>query len=408
MKQVIFGGTSVNLDATATEYDRVIGGAGWTGTRTNRLWEIQGGFTVRNLRIELENAPGAGNSFVFTLMDGSSGTVVTVTISDTATSGEDTTHSHAYVTADDITLRVNPSGTPTVGNATWSFELEGGTSNEAYWGTDAGGNQHDNTATEYNSVFANGRSWGTVENEALGLVALDGTVTEFRVQLNASPGAGNSYTYQIRVNGTPQGDSFVISDSATSGVITGQVINIAPGDTITVQVVPAGTPTVRKPWWGMVYTPDIDGESNIAGYTNNNTNATVTEYNGFTGAGSSWTADEASKVALANGAGAPDWTLRDFRVEVDVAAGAGDEYVFTVRKNQAAGNSVVTISGASEVADVDAVNTDVFTSGDEIDIRHNPGGSPATTDSRWAAIQFISVAAGISIPVVYHHRQRNF
>ena len=394
MKQIIMGGNPINTSNSVTQYVSVIGhNSGWTTVQTDAMWPIQGTFTVRNLRVELENAPGAGKSYTFALMAGTSPSLVAVTIADGDTSGEDISNSHTFTDGDDMSLRCVPTGTPVVGDTRWSFEIEGGTAGEAYWGSTANSSLLSSSATRYNSVLATGGTWFGAEVSRTGLVALEATITEVRVELTTAPGSGTSYTFQVRVNGIDAGDSFVISGTSTTGSITGQTIDIVPGDLVGIQCVPSTSPVATTCRWAIVYTPDTDGESNISGYNTGSYDVAATEYQHFFDDPSrSWTATESNKIVLAGGAAnAPNWQLKKFRMDIEVAPGSGSSVAFNIRKNQGSANSSVVISGASDTTGVDPSNTDTFTSGDELSLQVVPTTSPAVGDSFWAAVQFIQI-----------------
>lgn len=71
-------------------------------------------YTIKNLYVDLDSAPASGKSLAFAMMSNGSATSVTTTISDTATSGNDTSNSGATVAGGLVELRSTPSGTPTV------------------------------------------------------------------------------------------------------------------------------------------------------------------------------------------------------------------------------------------------------------------------------------------------------
>lgn len=114
------GGTDL---ADNTYYS--ISGIDTTGNATyaNRSFVITSPGSIKNLRVSIATAPGAGKSHTITLYKNGTSTPLSVTISGTATSGYDTTNEVSVSPGDTISLLVTQSGTPNgSGNATISFE----------------------------------------------------------------------------------------------------------------------------------------------------------------------------------------------------------------------------------------------------------------------------------------------
>ncbi len=88
----------------------------WSQSTTESDWKRYIGPTldilVKNLRVEVESAPGAGTSIIYTLRKGAQDTALTVTIADTATSGNDTSHSISISAGDYIDMKFSASGSP--------------------------------------------------------------------------------------------------------------------------------------------------------------------------------------------------------------------------------------------------------------------------------------------------------
>jgi hypothetical protein len=70
-----------------------------------------------------------------------------------------------------------------------------------------------------------------------------GVLSLLRVDQDAAPGAGKSYTYEIIKNGVAQSLSVAIADAAVTGEDTSNTVTIAAGDVIAIRCTPAGTPT---------------------------------------------------------------------------------------------------------------------------------------------------------------------
>lgn len=394
MKQVFVNGSIDNLNNASVEYNGIsFSGFGsgliWFGVENVLQQVVPANGTIRNLIVELSGSPGAGNSYAFVLMVNGNPSTLTTTISDAETSDSDQANDVAISAGDVVSLRVTPDSTPTVRTAKWSLEFEGDSANESIlMGVTAPSTFETRYTTPNTRVTAT-----PTETEARLLSPLNGTITALYVNLNAFPGAGNQYTFAIFKNGSQEASSVVtLSDAERADNVTGLTIDIAPGDSFSIEVIPTSSPNPNTAKVGVLIESDIDGESIIGGTSTNDLNTSTTEYNHFIGSNSvAWTNTEANVLSLA---GITGFTLKNFRVElIGGAPGAGgDAYQFTIRKDSGAGNSTCTITNA-ETTCTDGVNTDDFVSGNDLSIECNPAVTPTARDARWSAIQFIGVAA---------------
>ena len=118
--QIIVHGGYFNYNTTSASRNTLMGAnTSWDTPSTDRQAIIPDAGTVRDLRINLEFAPGAGNSVSFTLRkDTGSGPVatgLTCTVSNTSTSCSDTSNSVTVAAGDKLDIEASPSGTPTAG-----------------------------------------------------------------------------------------------------------------------------------------------------------------------------------------------------------------------------------------------------------------------------------------------------
>ncbi len=393
MKQVFVNGSPNDLNSATVEYNGVSfsgfgAGLSWNATENNRTSVMPANGTLRNLIVELTGSPGAGNSYAFVLMVNNSPSALTTTISDAETSDSDQANDVSVSAGDVVSIRVTPSSTPTVRDAKWSLEFEGDTANESVL---MGIASPFTSSITYFHPNVRGEASNTEAGQRL-LVPLDGTIKALYINLSATPGTGNQYTYAIFKNGSQEASSVVtLSDAETADNVTGLNIDIAPGDSFSIEVIPTSIPTANTTKVGVVISADTDGESIIGGTTNNDLNISTTEYNHFTGSDSvAWTATEANTVSSA---GVTGFTLKNFRVELigGSPGSGGDAYQFAIRKDSGAGNSTCTITNA-ETTCTDGVNTDDFVSGNDLSIENNPAVTPTARDARWSAIQNIAAA----------------
>jgi len=110
-----------DLHATDTEYKELCSASNvWSATE-NQHYVLGQVCILRNLYVKLENAPGEGKSFTFTVRHSGSSSDITCIIADTDTIGNDTAHAYSVIDDDDMTLECAPSETPAVGNSAWGI-----------------------------------------------------------------------------------------------------------------------------------------------------------------------------------------------------------------------------------------------------------------------------------------------
>ena len=73
----------------------------------------------------------------------------------------------------------------------------------------------DASTVEYNTLI--GSDWRSTESQRQHCASPAGTISRFLVELDASPGAGKSYTFVIMKNGVATDASVTIADAATTG-----------------------------------------------------------------------------------------------------------------------------------------------------------------------------------------------
>lgn len=79
---------------------------------------------LKNFYVELGGAPGAGTSWILTVTVNEVDSALVVTISDTDTTGSDTTHTVSVSPGDRIAIKASKTGSPAAQVALWGFEVE--------------------------------------------------------------------------------------------------------------------------------------------------------------------------------------------------------------------------------------------------------------------------------------------
>jgi hypothetical protein len=117
--QVVYGtisGCSADLDNTQTVY--IMFGGTNNGT-SESLRAVPVPFTglIKNLRVNMNLAPGAGKNWTFTLRVNGADTAITVTIANAATNGTDLTHVVSVTKGDLLSWKCVPTTTPAAARA---------------------------------------------------------------------------------------------------------------------------------------------------------------------------------------------------------------------------------------------------------------------------------------------------
>lgn len=198
--------------------------------------------TLKSLYIRLSASPGAGKSRVFTVYKNGVSAGLTCTISDTATSANDTTNTVSVVAGDVILIENNPSGSPTNAYCQSGLVFEATTDTEfIIAGSSLGALP---TSTEYAQLSAGEINFNATRT-SVAQVSRAMTVKSIYVALNTSPGAGNSYVLTLDNGGTPTSLTTTLSDSETADNFSTD-ITVNALDILSTQVTSSGTPTTVR------------------------------------------------------------------------------------------------------------------------------------------------------------------
>lgn len=394
MEQVIFGGSSHNF-YTLNEYDdsynSLVGGAAWQAIEFWARKVVSTAGKIKNLRVKLEWAPGAGTSWVFTLLLNGAPTALTFTIADAATSGANMVNEIDVVAGDTVSLKCHPTGAfppwPAGGNATWTSVFEGSTEKESLILGGTYADELSKTVTEYTQVMGAGSEacLSNVENDFRQVCPTAGTIKKLYVEMDGAPGGDGSYRFTLRKGGVSQTLTVTITDPATTG---NDVINsfaVAAGDILTMMIEPLDTPAwEQNANWGMTFLADTDKESIVMAGTYDNLNPDATEYAALQASTIDvWIGDESQSYH-----GGQVCTLKKLYILLSAAPGDGKSYTFTLRKGDAMadGTLTVTIIGAAVVTGNDVIHTDAIANDDYVDLKCVPANTPNAADAYWGLV----------------------
>lgn len=265
-------------DELETRYNPISHGASESSATENETYQvIPTSGTIKNLYINLDEDAGAPpEGYRFTLRKNGVSTLLTVTVTANAKTGNDVAHEIAVVAGDYVDLMIEPLNNPSTSPAPWpawgmtfvadtdgeSLILGQSKDNPATGATE----YHYLTTTNYNALMP----WTATEADRYqgGQVT---TLKKLYVKLSAAPGGGNSYQLQPRVNVGNSGISVTISNLDTTG---NDVVNtdvLANFDDLAISCTPAGTPAAAMVYWGLVgyIEPPVAGwTGKISGVTN--------------------------------------------------------------------------------------------------------------------------------------------
>ena len=296
--------------------------------------------TFGSLNIRLSGSPGSGKSFLFTLRKNGADTTLTCTVADTNTTCSDTTHTVSMAPGDVFSVSSVPSGTPTARSPFISMVVDSASSTIAsMYSTNSNGVNMSNSATRYCSINALlGGGFSATESQANVVIPQSGTIKNLYVNLQAAPGAGKSYTFTVRKNGsdTVVTTGAVTGASTTTGNDTTHSVTVAAGDVVTISIVPSGTPTATTVQIAVEF--DSDKSSYfmlVANSISTTTDNTAARYLPLTGG---WQGFQTSAANYANIQG-PVYYIKRFFVNTPTAPdnGGGTQQYTVALYNQTAG-----------------------------------------------------------------------
>jgi len=324
MEQVLINGHQGNVFQDVPAYCGIYANSDWQMTENLREQCIPISGAISDLRIETNFAPGAGTSYVFTLRVNGAPSALTVTIANAATSGQDIVNSVNVVAGDIVCLQSQPVGGfppfPAAVVPHWTLKWTAGVKESIVLGS-----CHTSVSgTVYAPISHNDEVNGT-ELESRQVIPTDGNLKCLFIDQDVAAGGGG-YIYTLRLNGADTALTVTINDPNTTGNDVAHSVAVVAGDVVAMSMVRiAGMLVDPIVHYGMVFEPDIDGESLILGGTWNPLHDTNTEYNylGMGWLGDSWTVTEASRDEMGQ-----ECTLKKLFMLLSAAPGAGNSYQF--------------------------------------------------------------------------------
>ena len=327
---------------------------------------------IKNLRVEVATAPGTGKHWDITLLKNGVGTLLTLEIANSATTGSNLTDEITVVAGDTLTLQLAPNGTPPQGDITYTLDFIPTTTGEtlllAYSGAP--------TQNQFGSIIG-GISSATEFDTQL-LIPCPGTIQNLYIKSYSAAGSGKTLIYTVRKNGVDQSLAVTLSGASQktgNDIDIGHAISVVAGDKISIKRTGDSTVTNAYLNTGLTFVPTTSGNFIIsylhgANVLTNNS----TQYNGVNDY-ESWGTTETSLDQLF-----PAYTLKNMYVELSVAPdnGAGTQaFIFTLRKNSASQALTVTISETATTGNATADVT--IATDDKLDTMKTLTGTPVAS-----------------------------
>jgi len=117
--------------------------------------------------------------------------------------------------------------------------------------------------TTGNSLDA-GITWASPVFAGSAVIPAAGNITNFRIILSVAPGAGNSRTFTVRLNGVGTSLAITISGTDTSGTGAGP-LSVTPGQVIAVRSTSSGSPAATAVRWSSLFEGSIGNQSMLLG-----------------------------------------------------------------------------------------------------------------------------------------------
>jgi hypothetical protein len=394
MKTVLFShaGNGTGPSNSANRFAPLVAGilsTTWQSTHALGSCTIPIDGTFSNLYARFPTAIGAGTSYTLTVhKNGTTDMNVTCQITDAALTASDTVNTAAFSQGDTFSYKCVPAGTPTAnGIVQLGILFEATTPGESMVFGSASGVS--NSVASY--IPLGGTTFSATENLASVVFPTDGVLDRLYVITSGTPGGAATYTFEVMKEGIVEaGLSAQVASGATTANDTTGSVSVAAGETISIRCTPASTPTSRNATLSMRWVPTVSGESVLFSNTIVDPSNSATRYfnlNGFNNSGNATEANAYNVVPYA-------CTIRDLRVEVNTAPGAGNTRAITLSK-VGVDQAITTTLGDAETTETDLSNEYSASAGELLTWKTVPASTPdAPGGLKIGVVAFIDPGAG--------------
>lgn len=328
MKSLLIGTTGSAITAGTTQYEPFITQAStnsWSSSLTAATQTpVPHALTLDRLRVKVATAPGVGKNLVIVVLKNGVASALTCTISGTATTAQDLTHTVSYAAGDTITLQATlDTGGTAFGTIYWTARQDAS-------GAFAVLGAITSASAGFYPVMGSIGSAGTSGDTGV-VVPCAGTIQSFYV--NSSASAGN---FTVYLNAVAQTLTTGVMGAATANDTTHSFAVVA-GDRVLVR----NTGTARVSSWGMSFLPTTDGQSFVGAVSNGNVSTSATTYMPTVNVSGSPSTTESWGMLQA-------CTLLGLFAQTSVSPGVSPKaYTFTARNNSTNTAATFAINDAS-------------------------------------------------------------
>lgn len=235
-------------------------------------------------------------------------------------------------------------------------------------------NANIDAGAKFSSLTGTVNGWNASEDGQTSIVSAYGSFINLRVDLTVAPGAGQSRTFTLRVNGSDTALTVTISETNTSATDTTHSVAVSPGDTVSFTQTDTGSAASTIP----ITAVEFDGTNTNEALMLSATTAldTALRYIGPFWGGLTVNATEANVRGLVSAPG----VISKLYVGLGAAPGGSDSRIFTLLKNGSATSLTVTISSSTTTGS-DTSNSVSVSAGDLLSIKCDVGTTPAASSA---------------------------
>lgn len=224
--------------------ERTFGVTGWNSSvAVGAVYDVvcsEAG-TIKNLYVELPSGPGAGKSIDFTLYKNGVAQSLTCTISNTDTTGNDTSNTVSVAAGDKLMLSTDPDAGSTIGEVYYGMVIEPTTEGN-YPMPGMNSSFPDTVVNQYGNILGFNAGFAA-DNAIHGVAVMKGTLKNFYYSIKTAPGAGNHWDFTVQKNDTNTDLTVAINNSDTTGSDTSNTVEVEDGDIVRLQSDPDSNPS---------------------------------------------------------------------------------------------------------------------------------------------------------------------
>lgn len=322
---------------------------------------------IGNFFVRLTIAPGVGSSRIFTIHDNAASTSVACTITDSATSCNDSTHFFNYSAGDRLTVESDITNAPSTASFTMgavSYPANPGDEMLVYRATNP------NTGSASYSIIG-GDSFVYTTNQASSteVIADSGTADFYYTNFASSPAVTRSYAMALMDNGVTTAITCTVSNPSTTCNDIAHSASITSGDTLNISSTPTNAPAAINNGGAVRFRSSKGNTSTFMGSTYSvMDSATLTRFLLPSGDKNIATAESGMQQII------PAPTILTNFVASTTPPGGVATRAFTVRKNGADTALTCTLTGSQ--ASCSSSGFVFFNTGDLLSITDIPTGTP--------------------------------